>query len=149
MAPVCWFAERMKTLTRSSPFTTSSVGPSRLASTGVRVFVSARCTLTRSSGVFVLSGPPGRGACSASAIGQTLVHDRQELASFSDALELVRSAIAELNAGARAEIADRTRDEDLSARGRGRDPGREMNVDSPDRAAGTLDLADMNTGSDP
>ena len=49
-------------LTRSSPFTTSSVGPSRLASTGVRVFVSARCTLTRSSGVFVLSGPPGRGA---------------------------------------------------------------------------------------
>src|SRR5438445_10160744 len=58
----------MKTLTRSSVLMTSGVGPSRLASTGVRVFVSARWTLRRSSGVLVSSGP-GRGACIASLIG--------------------------------------------------------------------------------
>src|SRR3989475_7848063 len=42
--------------------TTSSVGPSRFASTGVLVFVSARWTFVRSSGTLVSSGP-GRGAC--------------------------------------------------------------------------------------
>src|SRR5439155_9970514 len=68
----CWLAERMKTFTRSSLFTISSVGPSRFASTGVRVFVSVRWTFFCSSGAMVLSGP-GRGACAASVIDGTLL----------------------------------------------------------------------------
>src|SRR2546430_5398875 len=67
MAPVCWFAERMKTLTRSSPLTTARVGPSRFASTGVRVLVSERWTFFCSSGALVSSG---RGACTASLIDE-------------------------------------------------------------------------------
>src|SRR6266487_1556022 len=68
----------MNTLTRSSDLMTSSVGPSRFASTGVRVFVSERCIFFCSSGTFVSSGP-GRGACIASVIDETLVHDSEHL----------------------------------------------------------------------
>src|SRR5438445_6108150 len=137
----------MKTLTRSSFLTTSSVGPSRFASTGVLVFVSERWTLTCWSGRLVSSGP-GRGA-TASDIGMTLVHDCEEVASLGYPLELVRSAVDELNTGPGAQIADGTGDEDLPGCGRGGDARREMHVDSPDRVAGTFDLADVNPGSDP
>src|SRR5919204_3952343 len=68
----------MNTFTRSSLFTTSRVGPSRLASTGVRVFVAVRWTFLSSSGAFVSSGP-GRGAWIASVIAETLFHDRRTL----------------------------------------------------------------------
>src|SRR5919201_4685734 len=66
----------MKTFTRSSFFTTSSVGPSRFASTAVRVFVSARWTFRCSSGEVVSSGP-GRGAWIASGIAETLLPRRR------------------------------------------------------------------------
>jgi len=59
------------------------------------------------------------------------------------------SPVTDLNARAGAEIADRTRDEDLSGRRRGRDTGREMDIDSSDRAARPFDLAYMNARSDP
>src|SRR5437016_947545 len=61
----------MNTFTRSSDLMTSSVGPSRFASTGVRVLVSERCIFFCSSGTLVSSGP-GRGACIASVITETL-----------------------------------------------------------------------------
>src|SRR2546423_505009 len=51
----------------SSSLTTSSVGPSRFASTGVRVLVSERWTFFCSSGALVSSG---RGACTASLIDE-------------------------------------------------------------------------------
>src|SRR5947207_9916669 len=66
----------MNTFTRSSDLMTSSVGPSRLASTGVRVFVSERCIFFCSSGTLVSAGP-GRGACIASVITETLPPSRQ------------------------------------------------------------------------
>ena len=79
----------------------------------------------------------------------TLVHDREEFASLGYALEFMRSAVGELNAGPGAKIADRRGDEDLPGCGRSGDTRREMNVDSPDRVAGTFDLADVDPGSDP
>src|SRR6266542_1146323 len=52
----------MKTRTRSSRFTSSSVGPWRLTSWGVFVLVSERWIFVRSSGAFVSSGRATAGA---------------------------------------------------------------------------------------
>src|SRR3990172_12251098 len=64
MACVCWLAARMNVLTRWSPRTASSVGPCRLASAGVLVFVSLRWTFLRVSPARSRSSGPGRGAVS-------------------------------------------------------------------------------------
>src|SRR6266851_322113 len=79
----------------------SSVGPSRFASTGVRVFVSARWTLRVSSSVFVSSG---RGWAGDSLIGRTLEERREELPLIVDALEGVRAAVLEADARPGGEV---------------------------------------------
>src|SRR2546428_5396065 len=137
----------MKTFTRSSLFTISSVGPSRFASTGVRVFVSVRWTFFCSSGALVSSGP-GRGACIASVIAETLVHDREHLAR-PDPLELSRLRITKANSRARAEVSNRGGDKHLPGRGERHDPRAVDDIDAPDGIPRTLDLANVNPRSDP
>src|SRR5258708_27636417 len=137
MAPVWAFAERMKTLTRSSFLTSSSVGPSRFASTGVLVFVSVRWTLVVSSSVFVSSG---RGVPGDSLTAPTLFLCAEELPLAFDSLEPVHPLVIEADAGSGTEIAHGARHEDLAALRRGADTRGDRDIDPADRCAGTLDL---------
>jgi protein kinase-like protein len=76
------------------------------------------------------------------------VDHREDPPLVGHALELVGTAVLELQAGPRHQVAHRGADQHLARAGQGRHPGADVHGDAPDRVAGHLDLTGVQARPD-